>query len=583
MVFDAFKIYFNELEAGLSGGINFDTSFHFNSDSAKRLDLETSLGLSTCRYIARDFLQLVLDTKLGLIEDYTKGVNLMELIPKKFHSSIVLQDFIDVCDITVGSWLSKVNDIEKLLDKYSVSEDYIQNLADLVGFELINFENITLEEKRRQLDQVIDWYKRKGLYKSLPYVAYAFGYKYKFWDMYTDDYTTFIPVEWFVGDEGENPTGLDSSYYKSPHFGFEIKLEDLYFTETGYLYLFSGTTFNNFSNFIEEIKPINTVPHYSLLLEPITFELDQRYLVLPQQVRTVLVEGWQRVQTYFNGGAYFNNGVFFNQRDSSLVDEIVTWRLGTGNKDQAPNTDSFALENVVLTGTISASDKYFIEDCLVIEFIVPKVNQAGVSELGLFTNAGLPAIYSTFPDIDLIDDLNLKISVKVYTGVTPYWIHDDTSRLGSIGEVGLDENIQKIWYNAYSTKYNSQCLSAKSSNRFDTWEMDWDTVEEEEYEWDFPIEVGCYSWYDTEDTYIDVGSILTDVVLIYSQQAIKAAGAIEYMETSTSVDGITWSDWQIYYPTITTFRYVKTRGYVVTASQYAGYLYYNSTFMAITL
>ena len=59
---------------------------------------------------------------------------------------------------------------------------------------------------------------------------------------------------------------VPGGFYKSPHFGLQILLNQVYGTGTA-SYLFNGAnTFNQLTSYINVARPVNTVPQYSLLL-----------------------------------------------------------------------------------------------------------------------------------------------------------------------------------------------------------------------------------------------------------------------------------------------------------------------------
>ena len=209
-------------------------------------------------------------SKLTGIEEYSKYVDLMQLIPEKFRSSAALQQLVYVLGLNVGTWIGSINDLQSIIDKYSVGDDYIQYLADLVGMKFIIASNTTLEDKRRQLLQVVDWYKMKGTYQALKVVGYSVGLNLDFYDMYTKDYINFTRTPWYAGTRGTNPTGLSLDYYKSPHIGIELSLDTIQGTAPNY-HLFEGSsTFTTLSQYVELVRPINVVPEYSVLLNPVT-------------------------------------------------------------------------------------------------------------------------------------------------------------------------------------------------------------------------------------------------------------------------------------------------------------------------
>jgi len=205
--FSADKIYFDELTKGISTGISHDDGYHWDEWANTLIDIDTEFDLVTEPYIANEILDIDIIFEIDADENYSKYVDLMKLVPEKFRNSVVLQEFMDEIGLQVGGWLAHIDDLAVLIDKYNVSDTYIQYLADLVGLDLINTATVNIVERRRQLVQVIDWYKMKGTYAAMLYIAYILNITLLLWDRYTTDYAVFIPSSWFVGDEeGETPT-----------------------------------------------------------------------------------------------------------------------------------------------------------------------------------------------------------------------------------------------------------------------------------------------------------------------------------------------------------------------------------------
>ena len=348
------------------------------------------------------------------------SVDLLQLVPQKFRGSTVLQDFFTVAGSDVDTWLELIDDLEVEIDKYNVSDTYMQKLADLVGYSMVgDTETLTTEEKRRQLVQVIDWYKMKGTYQAISYIGYLLDLNLNFWDLYTDDYVTFTRKDWFVGDVGENPTGLGSTYYKSPHMGIEVLLDTVYGTSGGY-YLFRGTDFTELSEYIELVRPINTIPRYSVFLNPVGDDSGVATTV-SGNITTVVTGTWDTTRKYFDQNIMasagddlnFDDGDNFDASDTAFLNAIDKYELGTGNKGVSPDTSGFTIATPVLSGDITSTTLY--DDRTEYEFSITGSSQTGISELGLYLADGTTLkVAATFPDIDLITTLTLRIVVVVY-------------------------------------------------------------------------------------------------------------------------------------------------------------------------
>jgi hypothetical protein len=216
-IFSGDKLYFDELAAGISTGLNHDNGFYWDTDgSLVLMTLDVTLG--TDKYYANEVLDVDMVLDVTEDENYSKFVDLMELVPYKFRDSTSLREFFDETGIEVGTWIGYINDLQEMLDKYNVSEDYIQYLADLVGLRLMNTQTTSvILDKRRQLVQVIDWYKMKGTYAAMLYIGYILNLSLALWDRYTSNYSTFYPEAWFTGKENQMPLDLphiDENYTK---------------------------------------------------------------------------------------------------------------------------------------------------------------------------------------------------------------------------------------------------------------------------------------------------------------------------------------------------------------------------------
>lgn len=207
-----------------------------------------------------------------LIVDRSRSLNLMQLIPKKFHESEVLKGLIGSLNYLVGSWLEKIDDLILLQDPDVIQLEYLYQLGNLLGVEFPYVSDEFETRVRKELRNVIDWYKVKGTYQALTIIANLLNVRANVYDMYTNDYITFYATEWFVGEEGENPPGFDDTYYKSPHFGFEVILREKIDTEgegsaAGCGHLWAFESFTDLIRYMEQVRPVNTVPHFSLLLD----------------------------------------------------------------------------------------------------------------------------------------------------------------------------------------------------------------------------------------------------------------------------------------------------------------------------
>jgi hypothetical protein len=225
-------------------------------------------------------------------------------------------------------------------------------------------------------------------------------------------------VPWFVGDEDENPTGFDSSYYKSPHFGLEILLNKV-FTVDSTNYLWRTTYLSNFDDLVNEVRPVHTVPHFSLKLNPKTDEFGN-IIESDGDVNCKAFGNWNPSIKYFDEQDSdeqwsFDDGTYFDQSATTFINSITKWVLGTGNYPCSLGDSDFDIETPALNGTIDDTTIY--DDRVVFEFTVEKATvQSGITELGLYV-PGAPdtlVVAACFPKIDKGSDTELTVQVEVY-------------------------------------------------------------------------------------------------------------------------------------------------------------------------
>lgn len=230
--FSADKLYFDELVEEISTGITYDSNHNWDADFGTGIHAVGNLEVEEV-YSANEILTISIQTNLDTIESYANFIDLMPLIPEKFRNSTVLQQFTDVANLNVGKWLGYTHDTQYLLDPYNVGEDYLQYLADLIGLEFVINTSTTSEDKRGQLEQAIDWYKSKGTYQALLRIGYVLGVALDAYDLYTEDYITFVREPWFAGREGINPPDLATGTAWSQYDKMVLHLNNNYLDATG--------------------------------------------------------------------------------------------------------------------------------------------------------------------------------------------------------------------------------------------------------------------------------------------------------------------------------------------------------------
>jgi len=428
-IFNGDKLYFDELAKGISSGLYHDDSWNWDSEGSNLVVMTLDVSLGVQKYWSHELLDIDMYLEVTADENYAGFIDLMALIPETFRDSVSLQEFMAVAGLYAGTWIGYINDLVQLLDPYSVSDDYMQNLADLLHVTLPPIDSVSTADRRRALLTAIDWYKAKGTYGIFSYLGYLFNLNLTIWDLYTNDYATFVKEAWFSGKTTENPPGLDSSYYKSPHLGLEVVLDKVYgIYPDDHLYLTS--MFTDLMPYVDVVRPVNVVPHYSIFLNPRT---DETGIVqtIPGDIKTCVIGAWGVSKNYFNqdqvwdpgysgfGGysglpLYFNDGIFFDASNrDAFLNSVTKWKLGIGSKGDSPDAPGWTVQIPILAGDINRITIY--SDRTEYEFTVAGSSQQGISELGLFmTNGFTLTVGCTFPDIDLDSSIELRVVVIIY-------------------------------------------------------------------------------------------------------------------------------------------------------------------------
>lgn len=398
--------------------INLDDSFNFDDADSRAISITSSVELypASMHYYANEVRDITIKSIIDDVTSPVSYVDLIRLIPEKFRSSQMMIDYMDAVSMEVGSWIASIDEIVNLLNPYTVGKSYIGKLGALLGLKLRVTDDANISDLRRQVVDAVAWIKSKGTYQSLELIGYLTGYDIEIKDLYTNDYANFVEQDWFIADyEEENPPGLDSSYYKSPHFGFNILLNTLYDEGSGQ-YLWRDSMFTNINEDIDLVRPINTVPHIGAVLNASTYD-DGEVYTTAVDVMTAITSDWTYERIFFDDGTWvFDDGTFLDRSDSltNFVNSITKFKIGTGNKGTPPEGSSFVLDSVVYTGTIDSKTIY--DDR--IEFIVildTALTYSALSEIGLFFNDETTMLLaSTFPDVDKTEGMELKFLITVY-------------------------------------------------------------------------------------------------------------------------------------------------------------------------
>jgi len=401
---------------------HLDQSYHLDWQESATIDMEMDLEIEH-RFVYAPFgdREILMELEITVDSQHGVALDLLELVPEKFRKSEILVDFLYHAGLQVGSWLTSVEDIIKLLNPRTAgTSEYLRHLGALLDVDFSPEDESTLSSLRKELTHAIDWYKMKGTYQSIHTIAMIQSFTVNIYDMYTNDYNTFYLVDWFVGDENENPSGLDSSYYKSPHFGIEILLNKTYEVDS-YTYLWRTDYLENLFNHVEKTRPVHTVPHYILLLNPKTDEFGH-IIEVDGEIKAKVLGEWQPSIKYFDAVSSgeqwdFDDGTYFDQSAEGFIKSITKWVLGTGNYPCGLGESGADVEAPALTGTIDTDDITITDEKITFEFIVPKLSQQnGLSELGLYV-PGSPdtlVLLCCFPKLDKDDQVELKVKVEVF-------------------------------------------------------------------------------------------------------------------------------------------------------------------------
>lgn len=407
--------------------------------------------------------------------------------------------------LSIMELFDKIDGFRLLVNPKTAPSDYLQSLADLVGVSLSSEDQTSVERRRNELIETVEWYKIKGSYGSVNIISSISGLDLLVQDLYTKDYSTFIGTAWFVGDEGENPPELSLSeytgeetpdptaYYKSPHFGLSVLLNKVYDAGTYYegeleshlwrpsLFSIAGNTQYGIQNYIEKTRPVNTVPHYGLLLSCPTDESGSVFTVTDGDGNTVtetaVTSFWEYSQVYFDNDLLASDtedDIYFDDDTSSeppefdtsieaFVASIDTWRIGTEDLSLSDSDGIDTSVTATLTGSISRYAIY--DDKIEFYFTVAKATiQDGMTEIGLYqSSTGNMVLISTFPDINKDSELELQVKIIVYRTIDPEkykvvtTIPSDTSperlairiaeveNCGTTGDGGAADSLNGFW------------------------------------------------------------------------------------------------------------------------------------------
>jgi len=172
---------------------------------------------------------------------------------------------------------------------------------------------------------------------------------------------------------------------------------------------------------LEEVRPVHTVPHFSILLNPQTDEFGH-IIEVEGEIRAKVISDWQYSTKYFDmeGSADawdFDSGVLFDQSTEAFIKSIMRFKLGTGNYPCQLDASVVTIQSPVYTGSIDPDNISILDDRYRFEFSVPKnIPLNNISELGLFIPS-VPEVLvlaSCFPKIVKDTRVSLKVAVEVF-------------------------------------------------------------------------------------------------------------------------------------------------------------------------
>jgi phage tail P2-like protein len=344
-------------------------------------------------------------------------VDLLRLFPDKYKESEILKDYILAIKMIMGVWIDQTRDIPELADPYDCPSTYLNRLARMINLDLAFGDNVTVKDQRNQITEATEWYKLKGTYHAMQLIAASTGMTIEIHDMWTTNYSTFVKVDWWVGNEGEYPPGLSLAYYKTPHFTVDAILDKVYGgTGSGDpARLCDADILETLYNAIEKVRPVNTVPHYEITLSPVTYE-DKAVYTTAVQVKATITDSWIYSWLHFDAtpAVKSDDGEVFDDSDTSFFADITKWKIGNGNEGVTPDHSWTSLASAVASG--SGNTYVVYADRVVVTATIPSGTAlTDVTECGLFLNDGTTmAAVATFPRISKPIGLELKVVFTIY-------------------------------------------------------------------------------------------------------------------------------------------------------------------------
>ena len=265
------------------------------------------------------------------------NVDLSQVMPSIFLKSPLLMDYMNCVSTIMNDVQDDIAGLYSLANPYVCPSAYLQNLADLIGLNLRSstyLTNLYANSQQQQLINAVQWYKIKGTYASLQYIALLLGLNVKirnFWCDNQTDYNNgiFVPEDYFVDTTGTSyPIDLTSSYFPTPHFGIYVLLNQVYGIYPSQ-YLWNDTPYPDLQYFTEQTRPVHTVPHYILEVDAQANESGG----ITEMSGNVIgaVTNWTYSTNYYDTNILYDNSLVYDNSYTTFLNSITNWAIGTGN------------------------------------------------------------------------------------------------------------------------------------------------------------------------------------------------------------------------------------------------------------
>lgn len=421
MIYNLFKKYFDD--DGVSTW-TLDSGLTFDSGDSNTNDIVATVESLDWIYTARETFSLRARAGVSINIVGVAPIDLSRHIPAKDRQSQLMIDLLSVCSNVLGIYNNSIYINPQLQHANKITGTYLRLLGEQIGVKWPPYETITDEAARILVTTAPERYKIKGTYRSIQSKLKARGWNANVWDLYSKDYSAFVEKAWQIFEEGQLPSGLTDDYSKTPHFGIQVALENIKQVEindNGDLqnYLWNIDDTNNLLFDVESVRPVVSVPHYTIILNGYT-DVSGTMKESIGDVYAMQVVPLGTDERRFDDD---ESSTIWTFDDSQTLDSgagaytgITEWKLYSGNYGDLPDDSGFVLTDEVASGTVmpvNYSDR--------IEFIfdVGKTTTfSGANALGISNpSLGELKIWATFPNIDKDENITLRIKIISYKGV----------------------------------------------------------------------------------------------------------------------------------------------------------------------